>query len=465
MEEQKMIHLNTIDSILSGALTADTVTVYGWVKTARTGKSVVFASLNDGSTPNNLQAVFNREIFSDEQLSGLLTGACIRVTGEVVGSQGAEQPVEIAAGDLEIIGPVDDEYPLQKKKHSLEFLRTMPHLRSRTNTFSSVFRVSHHLSMAVHRFFDENGFFNVHTPFITESDCEGAGETFQLTTLPMDMIPLKDGKVDYDRDYFRRRAFLTVSGQLEAEPFALSLGKVYTFGPTFRADPSDTRIHGAEFWMLEPEMAFFDLDDNLNLIEKFVKFTASYLLEKCSDDIAFFTRFFEKNLHERYHTLLNNKFERVTYTEAVRIIQSSSKKFDIIPAWGDDLATEHERFLAEEHFGRPVFVIDYPASMKPFYMYVNDDGKTVGACDLLAPGVGELVGGSRREHRLQYLEKRAIEQGLNMETYRWYMELRRWGTAPHAGFGLGFERLLMYLTGMDNIRDVVPFPRTFGKMY
>ncbi len=460
-----MIRRNKIDSILGGAHTGDTVTIYGWVKTARKGKSVTFAALNDGSTNNNLQVVFDRELFSTEILSSLLTGVCICVTGCVVESQGKEQSVEIAAAELEIIGSVDEEYPLQKKRHSLEFLRTKPHLRSRTNTFGSVFRVSHHISMAVHRFFDDNGFFNIHTPFITESDCEGAGETFQLTTLPLDKLPVKDGKADYSKDYFKKKAFLTVSGQLEAEPFALSLGKVYTFGPTFRADPSDTRIHGAEFWMLEPEMAFFDLEDNLDLIEKFVKYTASYLLEKCNDDITFFSKFFEKSLLARYKSLLENDFGRVTYTEAIKIIQSAKKKFDTIPQWGDDLATEHERFLAEEHFGKPVFVIDYPASMKPFYMYVNDDGKTVRACDLLAPGVGELVGGSQREHRLPLLEKRAIEQGLDMETYKWYMELRRWGTAPHSGFGLGFERLLMYLTGMDNIRDVVPFPRTFGKMY
>lgn len=460
-----MIRRNTIDSILDGKHTGQTVDVYAWVKTARTGKSVAFASLNDGSNSENLQAVFNRNIFTDEMLSGLLTGACVRVSGKAVESSGSEQTVEIAAEELEIIGPVDCEYPLQKKRHSLEFLRGLPHLRSRTNTFGSVFRFSHHLSMAVHRFFDENGFFNVHTPFITDSDCEGAGETFQVTTLPLDMIPVKDGRVDYEKDYFRKKAFITVSGQLEAEPFALSLGKVYTFGPTFRADPSDTRIHGAEFWMLEPEMAFFDLEDNLNLIENFVKYTASYLQEKCRDEIMFFTKFFEKTLPERYDALLNNSFARVTYTEAIEIIRSSARKFEKLPEWGDDLATEHERFLSEDHFKKPVFVIDYPASMKPFYMYVNNDGKTVAACDLLAPGVGELVGGSQREHRLELLKKRAVEQGLDLETYNWYMELRRWGTAPHSGFGLGFERLLMYLTGMENIRDVMPFPRTFGRMY
>ena len=460
-----MIRRNTIKSILGGEHTGSEITTYAWVKTARTGKSVAFAALNDGSTLNNLQAVFDRNLFSDADLAGILTGACVKVTGLVVQSQGSEQSVEIAAGSVQVIGAVDEEYPLQKKRHSMEFLRTMPHLRSRTSTFSNVFRVSHHISMAVYRFFDENGFFHVHTPFITESDCEGAGETFQITTLPLDMLPVKDGEVLYEKDYFRKKAFMTVSGQLEAEPFALSMGKVFTFGPTFRADPSDTRIHGAEFWMLEPEMAFFDLEDNLNLIESFVKFTVSYLQEKCPDEIAFFTKFFEKGLPDRYNALLNGSFARITYTKAIEILQSTDRKFDSIPQWGDDLATEHERYLAEEHFGKPVFVTDYPASMKPFYMYVNDDGKTVGACDLLAPGVGELVGGSQREHRPDLLLRRAVEQGLDLETYRWYLELRRWGTAPHSGFGLGFERLLMYLTGMDNIRDVMPFPRTFGKMF
>lgn len=460
-----MIRRETVDSILRGGHTDREVTVYAWVKTARTGKSVAFAALNDGSSTENLQAVFDRSAFSDDDLSGLLTGACVMVRGKVVSSAGSEQAVEIAAETLTVIGPVDEGYPLQKKRHSLEFLRGMPHLRSRTNTFAGVFRVSHHLSMAVHRFFDENGFFNVHTPFITESDCEGAGETFQVTTLPLDAVPVENGKVLYERDYFGRKAFMTVSGQLEAEPFALSMGKVYTFGPTFRADPSDTRIHGAEFWMLEPEMAFFDLEDNLNLIESFVKYTAGYVMEKCPGEIEFFTRFFEKTLPDRYRALTEESFARVTYTEAVEILASCGKGFDRIPAWGEDLATEHERYLAEEHFRRPVFVVNYPASMKPFYMFVNDDGRTVAACDLLAPGVGELVGGSQREHRPPVLEKRALELGLDMDTYRWYLELRRWGTAPHSGFGLGFERLLMYLTGMDNIRDVMPFPRTYGKMY
>jgi asparaginyl-tRNA synthetase len=460
-----MIHRQSIHRILAGDHKGEQVTVYGWVKTARTGKSVTFASISDGSSADGLQIVFDRDVFSNEAMKALLTGACVKVSGIVVQSAGSLQAVELKALELEITGPVDADFPLQKKRHSLEFLRTLPHLRSRTNTFASVFRVSHHLSMAVHRFFDENGFFNVHTPFITESDCEGAGETFQVTTLPLEQVPVKDGSVLYEKDYFRKKAFLTVSGQLEAEPFALSMGRVYTFGPTFRADPSDTRIHGAEFWMLEPEMAFFDLDDNIRLIEEFVKYTAAYLMERCPAEIDFFAGYFESTLKDRYRAILENSFARITYTDAIEIVRSAGDRFEEVPEWGDDLATEHERFLAESHFKRPVFVTDYPASMKPFYMFVNPDGKTVAACDLLAPGVGELVGGSQREHRLDMLEKRAVEQKLDLKTYEWYMELRRWGTAPHAGFGLGFERLLMYLTGMENIRDVMPFPRTSGKMY
>jgi len=456
MEGLAMVQRTGIDKVLSGGFTGTAVTVYGWVRTSRSGKNVAFAALNDGSSVQNLQVVFDREVFDDEALSGLQAGACVCVTGTVVESSG-EQAVELAASSLEVVGAVDAEYPLQKKRHGLDFLRTMPHLRSRTNTFGAVFRMSHHLSLAIHRFFNTEGFYHVHTPIITESDCEGAGETFRVTTLPA-------GSADFDQDYFRRRAFLSVSGQLEAEPFALSLGKVYTFGPTFRADPSDTRTHVAEFWMIEPEMAFYDLDDNISLIERFVKFCAAYLREKCSSDIAFFSEHYEKGLLDRYGTL-GEGFARVSYTEAISILGATSGVFSSVPAWGDDLATEHERYLAEKHFGRPVFVTDYPASMKPFYMFMNPDGKTVAACDLLVPGVGEIVGGSQREHRLPVLRDRAVAQGLDLSVYAWYLELRRWGSAPHAGFGLGFERLLMYLTGMDNIRDVIPFPRTFGKMY
>ncbi len=452
-----MIQRTGIGGILAGGFTGSSVTVYGWVRTSRSGKNVAFAALNDGSSVMNLQVVFDRQVFSDELLSGLQVGACVRVTGFVAESQGSEQPFELQASSLEIVGPVDEEFPLQKKRHGLEFLRTMPHIRPRTNTFGSVFRSSHHLSQAIHRFFDSEGFFHVHTPIITESDCEGAGETFRVTTLPA-------GSCDCESDYFKRRAYLSVSGQLEAEPLALALGKVYTFGPTFRADPSDTRTHAAEFWMIEPEMSFFDLEDDMDLIERFVKSCALYMADKCASDIAFFSEHYEKGLNERYR-LIEKEFARVSYTEAVSILGSASSSLSSVPSWGDDLATEHERYLSEKHFCRPVFVTDYPASMKPFYMYLNPDERTVAACDLLVPGVGEIVGGSQREHRLEVLRKRAVNQGLDLSVYAWYLELRRWGSAPHAGFGLGFERLLMYLTGMDNIRDVIPFPRTFGKMY
>ncbi len=451
-----MIQRTGIDGILAGGFTGSSVTVYGWVKTSRTGKNVAFAELNDGSSVNNLQVVFDRNKFSDEALARLSTGACVKVVGKVVAGSGT-QSLELSADSLEVPGPVDGDYPLQKKRHGLDFLRTMPHLRSRTNTFGAVFRMSHHLSLAIHRFFDSEGFYHIHTPIITESDCEGAGETFRVTTLPA-------GSTNIEDDYFRRNSFLSVSGQLEAEPFALSMGKVYTFGPTFRADPSDTRTHAAEFWMIEPEMAFFDLDDNIALIERFVKSCASYLLERCAADIEFFGKRYEPSLQSRYSTLLSDSFARVSYTEAIEIL-GKAPSLSSRPSWGDDLATEHERYLSEKHFKRPVFVTDYPASMKPFYMYMNDDGKTVAACDLLISDVGEIVGGSQREHRLDLLRQRAESQGLDMEVYRWYLELRRWGSAPHSGFGLGFERLLMYLTGMENIRDVIPFPRTFGKMY
>lgn len=449
-----MIQRTGIASILAGEHTGREVWVWGWVKTSRSGKNVAFAELNDGSSVLNLQVVFDREKFSDSELSGLLAGACVCVRGAVVVSSGS-QAYELAASSLSVAGPVDGEYPLQKKRHGLDFLRTLPHLRPRTNTFGAVFRMSHHLSLAIHRFFDDQGFYYIHTPIITESDCEGAGETFRVTALA-------PGEKDFASDYFRRRAFLSVSGQLEAEPFALSLGKVYTFGPTFRADPSDTRTHAAEFWMIEPEMAFFDLDDDIALIERFVGYCASYVRERCSAEVEFFSKHYEKSLASRYDALAAGGFARLSYTEAVKILASSVSS---PPEWGQDLGTEGERFLAEKHFGRPVFVTDYPASMKPFYMYLNPDGRTVAACDLLLPGVGEIVGGSQREHRPEVLEERAVAQGLDLSVYRWYLELRRWGSAPHSGFGLGFERLLMYLSGMENIRDVIPFPRTFGKMY
>ncbi len=457
-----MIERTSVKSVLEGECKEDRVTVYGWIRTARSGKNVAFASITDGSVSSPLQVVFDRDKFDD--ISGLATGACIKVSGRIVESPGAEQSREINAENLEIIGPVGDDYPLQKKKHSIEFLRSMPHLRVRTNTFGAVFRMSHHLSLAIHRFFDDNGFFFIHAPVITTSDAEGAGEAFQVTSMPLDSITLKNGDVDYSTDYFKRQAFLTVSAQLEAEPLALAMGKVYTFGPTFRADPSDTRFHTAEFWMIEPEMAFFDLDDDISLIEDFIKFTARYLHEKCQDDISFFSRFYENELKERYSMLMESDFARITYTDTFDLLKKNSGAFEIAPEWGIGISTEYERFLTDEHFGCPVFVTDYPAAMKPFYMRLNDDGKTVACTDLLFPEVGELVGASQREERLDVLNIRAKECGIDLNDYSWYFDLRKWGSAPHAGFGLGFERLLMYLTGMENIRDVIPFPRSKGKM-
>ena len=459
-----MIERSTIQSVLAGECKDEIVTVYGWIRTARMGKNVAFASINDGSSSSVLQVVFDRDRFTDDELSGLSTGACIRISGKLIDSPGTEQSQEINAEQLEIIGPVGDDYPLQKKRHSIEFLRTIPHLRPRTNTFGAVFRMSHHLSLAIHRFFDENGFFFIHAPLITTSDAEGAGEAFQVTSMPLDSITLKNGDVDYSTDYFKRQAFLTVSAQLEAEPLALAMGKVYTFGPTFRADPSDTRFHTAEFWMIEPEMAFFDLDDDISLIEDFIKFSARYLHDKCPEDISFFNKFYENELKERYRMLIESDFARITYTDAFVLLKKNSGRFKDVPEWGSDISTEYERFLTDEHFRCPVFVTDYPADIKPFYMRLNDDRKTVACTDLLLPEVGELVGASQREDRLDVLSIRARECGINIDDYSWYFDLRKWGSAPHSGFGLGFERLLMYLTGMENIRDVIPFPRSKGKM-
>ena len=457
-----MIERTSVKSILTGECKEEQVTVYGWIRTARSGKNVAFASITDGSISSPLQIVFDRDKFDD--IAGLSTGACIKVTGRIVESPGAEQSREISADEMEVIGPVGDDYPLQKKKHSIEFLRSLPHLRARTNTFGAVFRMSHHLSLAIHRFFDENGFFFIHAPLITTSDAEGAGEAFQVTSMPLDSITLEQGNVDYSKDYFKRQAFLTVSAQLEAEPLALAMGKVYTFGPTFRADPSDTRFHTAEFWMIEPEMAFFDLDDDISLIEDFIKFTVRYLHDKCPEEISFFTRFYEKELEERYRMLMESDFARITYTDALELLKKNSNLFEVAPEWGSDISTEYERYLTDEHFGCPVFVTDYPAIIKPFYMRMNDDGITVACTDLLFPKVGELVGASQREERLDVLRARAKECCIDLEDYSWYFDLRKWGSAPHAGFGLGFERLLMYLTGMENIRDVIPFPRSKGKM-
>jgi len=454
----------TVAEILRSEDTGRKVTVRGWIKTARTGKNVAFAQIGDGSCQGGIQVVFDRSSFSEDDLAGLETGAAVTVSGELAGSPGREQSVEVRAESLEVVGPAGSDYPLQKKRHSLEFLRGIPHLRVRTNTFGAAFRMRHHLSLAIHRFFDERGFFYVHPPLITQSDAEGAGETFQVTTLPLDNVPLREGEVDFASDYFRRQAFLSVSAQLEAEPLALALGRVYTFGPTFRADPSDTRVHCAEFWMIEPEMAFFDLADDIDLIEEFVRYTAEYVMERCGDEIAFFDRFVHKGLRKRYEALLEEGFGRITYDEAVDRLQSSGIDFETPPEWGAGLSSEHERWLAGELFGKPVFVTDYPSSIKPFYMRLGEDGRTVACTDLLVPEVGEIVGGSQREERLEVLTARSEELGIDLDRYDWYFDLRRWGSVPHSGFGLGLERLLMYYSGIENIRDVIPFPRTLGRM-
>jgi asparaginyl-tRNA synthetase len=460
-----LIQHESVESVLRSEAPGRTVTVYGWIRTARTGKNVVFAELNDGSCSAGLQVVFDRDSFDQADMSGLSTGACIAVTGQLVESPGSEQSVELSAKSFTLVGPVDGEYPLQKKRHSIEFLRTIPHLRPRTNTFGNVFRVRHQLCMAIHGFFDEHGFYYVHPPLITASDAEGAGETFSVTTLPLESVPVAgEGGVDFGRDFFGERAYLSVSAQLEAEPLALALGKVYTFGPTFRADPSDTRVHAAEFWMIEPEMAFYDLDDSIALMEEFVRYTAAYIRERCPDELDFFGRFYEHELEERYSVVLDRPFRRVRYHDAFDILEENASRFETPPERGRDLSSEQERFLAGEVFGGPLFVTDYPASLKPFYMRLNDDGETVACTDLLFPGVGEIIGGSQREERLDILVGRMKGHGMDMDIYRWYTELRRWGTAPHSGFGLGLERLLMYFTGIDNIRDVIPFPRTAGRM-
>ena len=451
--------------MLQSGRSGERASVCGWVRTARTGKNVAFVSLNDGSSQESLQVVFDRSAFLDDQIRPLATGACIGVSGEVVESRGGEQAIELRAESLEILGEADADYPLQKKMHSLEFLRTIPHLRIRSNTFTAVFRTRHHLAMAIHDFFTDRGFYYVHPPLITASDCEGAGETFQVTTLPLGNVPLgPGGEVDYGRDFFGSKAYMTVSAQLEAEPLALALGKVYTFGPTFRADPSDTRVHAAEFWMIEPEMTFADLEDCIEVMGDCVRFIASRLEERCESELGFLEARGEVDIGSRYDALLRKQFARTTYTEAVEVLQKAGSRFEREVEWGNDFATEHERFLCEEVFDGPVFVTDYPATLKPFYHRLNDGGETVACVDLLAPDVGEIVGGSQREERLEVLQDRVRQAGIDPDTYRWYLELRRWGTAPHSGFGLGFERMLMYLTGMRNIRDVLPFPRTYGSM-
>jgi asparaginyl-tRNA synthetase len=451
-----------IKELLLSPLIGTEVVVKGWVRTKRGNKNIVFIALNDGSTINNIQIVADTSLFDENLIKDITTGACLSVTGKLVESQGQGQSVEIMASSIELYGKSDAEtYPLQKKGHSMEFLREIAYLRPRTNTFGAIFRMRHAMAFAVHKYFNDKGFFYLHTPIITGSDAEGAGEMFHVTTLDLENIPRgKDGHPDFSLDFFGKPTNLTVSGQLEGELGALALGDIYTFGPTFRAENSNTPRHLAEFWMIEPEMAFYDLNDNMDLAEDFVKYLINYALENCMDDIEFLNNMIDKGLLERLRFVTGNEFIRMTYTDAVKILVDSGKKWEYPVGWGRDLQSEHERYLVEEHFKRPVILVDYPIEIKAFYMKQNDDGKTVKAMDVLFPGIGEIIGGSQREENYERLLARIRELKLPEKDLWWYLETRKYGTAPHSGFGLGFERLMQFVTGMSNIRDVIPFPRT-----
>ena len=457
----KDIRRKTVRELLSepSKYAGSEVDVKGWVRTRRGNKNVQFVALNDGSTINSLQIVFDLSRFSEESLKTVTTGSSIHVQGLLVESQGKGQTVEVQAEELEIYGTADPaEYPLQKKGHSLEFLREIAHLRPRTNTFGAVLRIRHALAFAIHKFFNDKGFYYFHTPLITESDCEGAGAMFQVTTLPMEELPrTEDGNVDYSQDFFGAPTSLTVSGQLEGELGAMALGCIYTFGPTFRAENSNTPRHLSEFWMIEPEMAFYDVNDNMDLAEEFIKYCINYALDHCKDDIQFLNDHFDKELIDRLKFVVENDFVRLPYTEGVKILEESGVKFEFPVYWGADLASEHERYLVEKHFKRPVMLTDYPKEIKAFYMKLNEDGKTVRGMDVLFPQIGEIIGGSQREENYDVLRSRMEE--LGMADMPWYMDTRKFGTVPHSGFGLGFERLVLFVTGMQNIRDVIPFPR------
>jgi asparaginyl-tRNA synthetase len=451
-----------VKNLLSNPVLGSVVLVKGWVRTKRGNKNILFIALNDGSTINNIQVVVEAASFDENLLKEISTGACIAVNGKLVESQGQGQNVEINAVSIELYGKSDAEtYPLQKKGHSMEFLRENAHLRFRTNTFGAVFRIRHAMAFAIHKYFNDKGFVYLHTPIITGSDAEGAGEMFQVTTMDLKNMPRNgDGSINYSNDFFGKQTNLTVSGQLEGELGALSLGDIYTFGPTFRAENSNTPRHLAEFWMIEPEMAFYDLTDNMDLAEDFVKYLIRYALDNCHEDLEFLNNMIDKALLERLKFVVDNEFVRITYTEAVSILTSSGKKWEYPVGWGRDLQAEHERYLVEEHFKRPVILTDYPKEIKAFYMKQNDDGKTVRAMDVLFPGIGEIIGGSQREEQYDKLLSRIKELKLQEKDFWWYLDTRRFGSAPHSGFGLGFERLILFVTGMSNIRDVIPFPRT-----
>ena len=438
------------------------ITVKGWVRTKRGNKNVAFIALNDGSCVANIQVVVDFSKIDEAELKAVTTGACLRVDGTLVASLGAGQGVEVQASKIEVYGTADPEtYPLQKKGHTLEFLRDIAYLRPRTNTFGAVLRIRHAMAYAIHKYFNDKGFYYLHTPLITASDCEGAGAMFNVSTLDMNNPPrTEEGAVDYSQDFFGKPCSLTVSGQLEGELGALALGQIYTFGPTFRAENSNTPRHLAEFWMIEPEMAFYELQDDMDLAEDFLKYLIRYALENCREDLEFMNKLWDKGLLERLQFVLDNDFVRLNYTEGIEILKASGKKFEFPCEWGCDLQSEHERYLVEEHFKRPVILINYPKEIKAFYMKQNEDGKTVRAMDVLFPQIGEIIGGSEREADFGKLCARVDELGMSRKELWWYLDTRRWGSAPHSGFGLGFERLLLFVTGMGNIRDVIPFPRT-----
>ena len=439
------------------------VTIGGWLRSNRDSKTFGFLTVNDGSFFESLQVVYSDNLENFQAITKLNVGAAVICTGTIVATPNAKQPFEMQAKVVEIEGESTADYPLQKKRHSFEYLRTITHLRPRTNTFEAVFRVRSVAAYAIHKFFQERDFVYVHTPIITGSDCEGAGEMFQVTTLDMNNLPLtEDGQVDYSKDFYGHSTNLTVSGQLNVETFAFAFKNVYTFGPTFRAENSNTTRHAAEFWMIEPEICFADLQDDMMLAESMLKYVIRYVLDNCPEEMNFFNSFVDKGLIERLVHVASSDFGRVTYTDAIKILEKHNDEFDYKVYWGCDLQTEHERYLTEKEFKKPVFVTDYPKEIKAFYMKLNEDGRTVAACDCLVPGIGEIIGGSQREDNLELLEKRMDECGLNKEDYGFYLDLRKYGSARHAGFGLGFERCIMYLTGMSNIRDVLPFPRTVG---
>ena len=450
-----------VEILKSGVVDTDIV-VKGWVRTKRGNKNVAFIALNDGSCVANIQVVVDLSKFGEEELKPITTGACIRVDGRLVESLGSGQRVEVQAAKIEVYGTADPEtYPLQKKGHSLEFLREIAYLRPRTNTFGAVLRIRHAMAYAIHEYFNKQGFYYFHTPLITASDCEGAGAMFQVTTLELDKLK---GEVDYKKDFFGKKASLTVSGQLNVEPFAMAFSNVYTFGPTFRAERSNTTRHAAEFWMIEPEMSFCDLSGDMDVAEAMVKYVIGYVMEHCPEEIEFLNNFVDKGLVERLKNVAENEFVRLTYTESVSILEKVKDKFEFPVYWGCDLQSEHERYLTEQVYKKPVFLTDYPKEIKAFYMRLNDDGKTVAAADLLVPGIGELIGGSQREEREDVLLSRMKELHLDPADYDFYLKIRRYGGTVHSGFGLGFERMIMYLTGISNIRDVLPYPRTVGNL-